>query len=161
MNSSIDFSRSDMSNLKKMINKSPKAFNSALEKASIQLLTWMNTGSGGTAQSAKPPIRWGVLRGSSSAFVGPSKIIDFRQQIKAGSRETITPASSYSAPKNTITVVWNTDYADKMHEWPGPWGEFTERDGDAGAKWVEKHLKADKDLLMKVIGLEFKQELRL
>ena len=29
--------------------------------------------------------------------------------------------------------------------------------GDAGNKWVEKHLQADKDALMQVIAKEFKR----
>lgn len=161
MNGRLDFSRSDMANLQKLIKKSPAAFRKAQEIASLQLLTWMNTGSGGTSESRKPPIRWGILRGSSSAFVGAVKVGDYPITIKAGAKETISPASSYVAPDNTTTIVYNTDYAAKMHEWEGGWGEFTERDGDAGNKWIEKHLQADKDLFVKVLGIEFKKETRL
>ena len=161
MNGQMDFSKTDLSGLQKFAKQSPQAFNKALQKASIQLLTWMNTGSGGTSDSSKPPIRWGVLRGSSSVFVGSTKIKDFKMKIRPGSVAEITPASSHSAPDNTGTIVYNTDYAAKMHEWPGPWGEFTERDGDAGAKWIEKHLQSDKDLFVKIIGIEFKKELKL
>jgi len=161
MNGKMDFSKSDLSELKKFAIKSPKAFTKAQGKASLQLLTWMNTGSGGSSESRKPPIRWGVLRGSSSAFVGDQKVGDFRINVKPGSKEQISPAVSYSAPPGTTTVVYNTDYAAKMHEWDGEWGEFTIQDGDAGNKWIEKHLQTDKDLFMKVIGIEFKKEMKL
>jgi hypothetical protein len=155
----MDFSKSDMRGLKQLALKSPGEFRKAQEKATIQLLTWMNMGSPGT--SAKPPIRFGVLRGSSSAFVGSSKLKDFSITIKPGSKETISPAGSYSAPDGTTTIVYNTDYAAKMHEWEGTWGDFTIQDGDAGNKWIEKHLQADKDLFMKVIGIEVKKGLNL
>ncbi len=161
MNGKMDFSKSDFSALEKFAKQSPKAFTKAQEKASLQLLTWMNTGSFGTSESRKPPIRYGVLRGSSSAFVGSQKVGDFKINVKAGSKEQISPASSYAAPGGTTTIVYNTDYAAKMHEWGGPWGEFTEQDGDAGAKWVEKHLQADKDLFIKILGIEFKKDMHL
>lgn len=159
MKGHMDFSKSDMRGLKQLARKSPAEFRKAQEKATIQLLTWMNNGSPGT--SAKPPIRFGVLRGSSSAFVGSNKLKDFSITIKPGGKETISPAGSYSAPDNTSIIVYNTDYAAKMHEWEGNWGDFTVQDGDAGNKWIEKHLQADKDLFMKVIGLEVKKGLNL
>jgi len=161
MNGKMDFSKSDLSELKKFAKKSSKVFTKAQKKASLQLLTWMNTGSGGTPESRKPPIRWGILRGSSSAFVGDQKVGDFRINVKPGSKEQISPATSYVAPPGTTTIVYNTAYAAKMHELPGPWGEFTEQDGDAGAKWIERHLQTDKDLFMKVIGIEFKKDMHL
>lgn len=149
----------DLSALDKLARKSPKAFTKAMEKGAIQLLTWMNNGS--AKESAKPPIRFGVLRGSSSAFVGNKLVQVFPQQIKSGAKETITPNKSHQGPSTTITVGWNTDYAAKMHEWDGEWGPFTMQDGNAGAKWIEKHLKADKEDLMKMIRLEVKRDLKL
>lgn len=161
MKVSMDFKKNDLKNLERLVRRSPGAFKKAQEKASLQLLTWMNTGSGGTSESRKPPIKWGVLRGSSSAFVGNSKVGDFKINVDARSKEQISPATSYSAPDGTTTIVYNTEYAAKMHEWKGGWGEATERDGDSGEKWIERHLQADKDLFMKVIGIEFKKDVGL
>ena len=96
-----------------------------------------------------------MLRGSSSAFVGNELVFIYVPHQVAG--ET-TPARSHSASALMITWVWNTDYAAKMHEWKGGWGEATERDTDAGNKWAEKHLLADRKDLIEVIGRSFKKE---
>ena len=147
----------DLKPLKSLAKKSPIAFKKAMEKAAAQFLLWANDGSKNSPR--KPPIRWGVLRGSSSAFVGNTLVKVSDQQIKAGATERPTPAKSHSAPATSITWVWNTEYATKMHEWSGGWGEFTERDANAGAKWLEEHLKADRNDLMEMIGKEVKNEL--
>jgi hypothetical protein len=147
----------DMKPLEDLQRKSPEIFFEALKAAAIQFLTWANTGSGGTSESRKPPIRFGVLRGSSSAFVNGQLVQVYPQSIKAGAEETPSPARS-GAPKDVSTTwVWNTDYASKMHEWSGGWGKFTSQDGDAGNKWAEKHVDADKELWLKVVTAEFKK----
>ncbi|KKN59448.1 hypothetical protein LCGC14_0541600 [marine sediment metagenome] len=148
--------RMDLRPLKRLQKRSPKFFAKAMEKGAVQLLNWSNNGS--MKESRKPPIRWGVLRGSSSAFVGNKLILIFPQSIISGSKEKVTPAHSGAVAGLVITVVWNTDYAMKMHEWKGGWGKFTERDMDAGNKWIEKHLKNDREDLMEVIRIEFKKE---
>lgn len=113
----------------------------ALAQVAVQMLTWMNTGS--PNEPLKPPIRFGTLRGSGSAFVG-EKLVG----IAPSEGGNPTPATSLSAADYTITVVYNTDYAAKMHEWKGGWGQYTKQDGSAGAKWIEKHLAADGPLAM-------------
>ena len=131
----------------------------ALAKAALQFLAWANNGS--TQSSRKPPIRWGVLRGSSSAFVGSTHIGNSTTRIQPGAPENPTPNESYSGNKNEIVWGWNTEYAKKMHEWEGGWGPYTTQDGNAGAKWLEEHLQADKDMLMNLIGTFYKKEMGL
>jgi len=144
-----------MEPLKKLLRQSPKFFTEAMEKGTIQFLNWSNTGSGKSPK--KPPIRWGVLRGSASAFVGSKLVSIFTPNQMAG---VPTPAKSNDAVRVTkgvsATWVWNTDYAKKMHEWIGGWGEFTLQDGDAGNKWLEDHLRADRNALMDMVAAEFK-----
>lgn len=145
--------------LRKFAKKSPTAFKKAMKVGAIQFLTWANTGS--RKESRTPPIRWGVLRGSSSAFLGNELVTIFPVSILPGAKEEPSPASSATAPEMTITWVWNTDYATKMHEWKGGWGKYTVQAGDAGNKWLEKHIKADREILMETIGREFKKEMQL
>ncbi len=141
----------DLKPLEHLQCKSPKAFNTAQKKAAIQFLNWANNGS--AKSSRKPPIKHGILRGSSSAFVGKELVQTFTQLIAPGSTERPTPAKSHNASDTTMTWVWNTDYATRMHEKiGGSWGPITLQDGDAGAKWVEEHLQKDKDNLMALIG---------
>ena len=75
--------------------RSPAMFHEAMKRGAIQLLTWCNTGS--PRESRKPPIRFGVLRGSSSAFVGSDLVEVFKQSIQPGAIETPEPAMSHSA----------------------------------------------------------------
>lgn len=121
-------------------------FEKAMEVGAIQFLTWCNTGAGGSRSPAKPPIMWGVLRGSSSAFVNGKYVGAFKQNIGSGAPEKPTPNKSYKG--KGIVVGWNTVYAARMHE-----DDYVpQRDG--GPKWIEEHIKADKDLLMETIAEE-------
>jgi len=138
--------------LARLQKQSPKHFKEAQKRGAIQFLNWANNGS--AKSSKKPPIRWGVLRGSSSAFVGGDLVMKFPYVVREG---MVTPAENYSGKDLVITWCWNTDYAAKMHEHKGGWGKFTLQDGNAGNKWIEEHLQADKEDLMKVIGEEFKR----
>lgn len=141
--------------LRKLARISQPNFIKAMEKAAIQFLAWCNNGS--PKEPRKPPIRWGVLRGSSSAFVG-KKLVSIFQINTSGAIEAPTPAQSFNAAPTTATWVWNTDYATRMHEWRGSWGRFTLQDGNAGNKWLEKHLQKDRNDLMDLIAIEFKKE---
>ena len=138
----------DFRKLRKLQRKSPEMFEKAMEKGAIQFLDWANNGS--SKESRKPPIREGTLRGSASAFVG-NKLVAIAPSIGGEP----TPASSYNGNPLTITWAWNTNYAHRMHEHKGKWGKFTKQDGDAGNKWLEKHLTADKEDLISVIKKEF------
>ncbi len=145
----------DFRELEKFQRQSPEHFKEAAKVGAVAFLNWANMGSG--KESRKPPIKWGVLRGSSSAFVGNELVMIFPGDILPGSEEEKTPALSYNGKELVITWIWNTDYAAKMHEWQGGWGEATERDTDAGNKWLEKHLDKDKNDLIEVIGKKYKK----
>ena len=148
----------DLSPLKRLQRKSPEKFRKAMEKGVIAFINWCNLGSGTCTR--KPPIRWGVLRGSSSGFVGSKLVFTYPQIITPGGLEKPTPAISHSAKGTVMTFAWNTDYAYKMHEWgknPNEgWGEKTKQDLDAGNQWLLMHLQKDRNDLMKVIAKEFK-----
>lgn len=153
----------DLSPLKKLQRQSPEKFKRAMEKGGIAFLNWANLGS--RKCTRKPPIRWGVLRGSSSAFVGSKLVTTFPQVLTpviapGMAQMSATPAKSYSGKPLVITWCWNTEYARKMHEWgknPNEgWGPATRRDLDAGNQWLLMHLDKDRNDLMKVIAKEFK-----
>ena len=140
--------------LKKLQKESADMFEKSMAKGGIQFLNWANNGS--KNESKKPPIRFGVLRGSSSVFVDKKLISVFDIPIKAGAKERPSPAKTNDVPKPlTLTFVWNTNYANKMHEHDGNWGPFTTADGDAGNKWLEEHLKADRQDLIDFIKDDF------
>ena len=147
MKPSITIKQMNFGELKELQRKSPRLFEKAMEKAGIQFMNWANNGS--AAESRKPPIKWGVLRGSASTFVA-NRLIGITKEGQGG-----TPATTYNGSPLTLTWAWNTDYAAKMHEHTGNWGPATKRDGDGGNKWLEKHLKADKQALIDMIAKEF------
>lgn len=133
--------------IEKLIKGNNVFLQKAQEKAALQMLTWMNSGSPNT--SAKPPIMWGVLRGSSSAFVNNVLVAVFES---SGITGAITPAIKADNPKKNKTIwVWNTAYSAKMHYWTGGWGPVTIQDGDAGNQWVWLHLKNDAKSWYKLI----------
>ncbi len=143
--------RADLRGLKHFIRKYPDLMKKALERPALQMLTWMNTGS--PRESATPPIRTGVLRGSGSAFVG-GKLVG-STPAKAGG----TPARSSEARDLDVHWVFNTEYAAKMHEWDGGWGKFTQQSIDGGNKWMEKHVIADRDAFTKLVARDFQKQL--
>jgi hypothetical protein len=131
--------------------QSPKALREALEVAGLSFLDWANNGS--TKESRKPPILQGFLRGSSSAFVG-GKLIG----VYEGEDNKDANRSHSDSPLN-VTWGWNADYATKMHEEEYNPGPISQQDGDAGNKWLEKHLLADKEDWMALVALEFGRRL--
>lgn len=108
----------------------------ARTQMALQLLNFCNQGSG--KDPTVPPVLTGNLRGSGSVFVGAVLVQTTRGEYSEG-----TPATSSNEPGSTITVVYNTAYAARMHEdaWePGP---RSAQSGNVGNKWVERHLAAD------------------
>lgn len=136
-------------NPKRIEKVSDEAFKEAEEKAAVQLLTWCNAGS--PSEPATPPIRWGVLRGSSSVFVENKFIDNYNEKIKSGAKDTPDPLKSYNGEKGVITIIYNLEYAFRMHEERGKtWqnlGVYSQQAANATDKWLEKHLASDgKDL---------------
>jgi hypothetical protein len=130
--------------------RAPERFGKAQGAALLQLLTWMNTGS--PRSSRTPPIRKGILRGSSSAIAG-GEVVGTGPNVPGA-----TPADR--GPKSGPLfgyLVYNVPYAARMHEHEGQWGEKTLQAGDAGRKWMEEHLRADRDAFLEVLAAEFKR----
>lgn len=108
----------------------------------IQFITNISTGI-----EATPPVLSGNLRGSGSVFIGNEFVKDSQSIVG----EKGTPATSNNInDESVITIMFNTPYAAKMHEWTGGWGERTKRAGNAGNKYIEKHLKKDAQEITKL-----------
>lgn len=125
-----------------------KLFPQAQEKAAIQMLDWMTSGSMGSPK--KPPIRTGVLASSGSVFY-KNKLLGITPNVaKEGSP---TPNTSY----NTKNIAWgfNTAYASRMHEDkdlnPGPYS-IRDPNMNPGNQWMTEHLQKDKDNYTKLIA---------
>lgn len=138
-------------NIKKLARKSPAAFEKAMAIAGLTFLDWANNGS--SRESRKPPIKWGFLRGSSSVFLGNKLLGAYEQEDNREANR------SHSEKPFTLTWGWNAEYATNMHETDYQPGEHSERDGDAGNKWLEKHIRADRDALMEMTAKTVKKEL--
>lgn len=119
----------------------------------LQLIN--NVVNGSPAEPVVPPVLTGLLRSSGSVFVGNKLIGTTPGQG--------TPSLTNSAPKNVVTVGFNTDYAAKMHEKLAPAGPlqpgpFSTQSGDVGGKFIEKHLAADADEIFGLYAKVFKKE---
>lgn len=146
-----------------------KAFNATRSSADfharqivgLQLLNFALNGSSG--DPTVPPIRWGVLRGSGSVFVDGTLVGDTKSSYPDG-----TPNAQYSAEAGDVTIGFNTAYAARLHEtnWV-PGGKVPSKQvqrnpgilGNVGNKWVERHLKADKDVLVALYASTFKRDM--
>lgn len=125
------------------------AMTEAMEKAGIEFIRWCNVGS--PNESAVPPIRWAILRGSCSVFVGDKLVSIF--QPPEGIDGEPTPAMTNDNPKQLeMKIVYNTDYATKVHEDLDL--KYSQRSLVAGAqkKWLEKHCAADADDFWKLVA---------
>ena len=122
----------------------------AKSQAALQFLNWCNEGS--PNEPTVPPIKTGNLRGSASVFVGAVLIMNTRQNYGVG-----TPVTNYDAPVNEMTLVYNTDYAARMHEDTWNPGEGSLQSGNVGNKWVERHMSADGAALLEMYALTLKR----
>src|SRR6185369_4734321 len=94
-------------NLRKLNKESPQMLQKAFEKMSITLLGWMNDGSPNSPK--KPPIRWAVLRASSSVLVD-GRVVGF-SEVRPEKGEA-TPATTGTIRRRKFyyvaELVWNT-----------------------------------------------------
>lgn len=109
---------------------------------------------GSPGEPVVPPIMHGILRASGSVFVG-SKFVGGNNLTGAPRSESNT---SHSAPDSVVTIGFNTAYALKMHETDWMPGPVSVQSGDVGNKFVEKHLKADKEIYLETYAKIFKRE---
>ena len=150
--------------LDKFFNKiDPDARFRALSVLGLQLLN--NAVNGSPNEGARAPIRDGRLRGSGSVFVGSKKTGDTLFLGNSG-----TPAQSYTeSNENTVTVGFNTEYVANMHENLKPYGKQFIPGGknkvrsaanvsDVEGKFLERHLKADKEELMYLYTETYKKK---
>lgn len=143
---------------KKFNRVNKKAFMKALKKGAIQMLDWSANGS--SKVQAKPPIRWGVLRASGSAFVG-NKLVGTTMGTNPPSQGSPTPNKTFNDKKRTISIGYNTAYANRQHEDKMQPGIFSQQAGNSnpGNQWLQKHLIGDGSLLMKMISEILEKEL--
>lgn len=137
-------------NFKEFRRVSDKAFDRSLKRGAIQMLDWSANGS--SKVQAKPPIRFGVLRASGSAFVS-NKLVGTTTGSNPPSKGAGTPNKSFNGGKRTITIGYNTAYARRQHEDKNQPGPFSKSSGnsDPGNQWLQKHLIGDGSLLMDMI----------
>ena len=135
----------------------------AKTEVALSLLKFVLAGS--SKEAVVPPIMFGVLRGSGSVFVGNKLIGDSKAFGRDG-----RPNTSYSAKPNQITIGFNTAYAARMHEHLAPYGSpdrivgkvlqpgpTSQQSGDTGGKYLERHLQADGETLVKLWAELFKK----
>lgn len=152
-----------MGTVKNTIVKGFKTFDKTHNKASdaaaialgLQLLNFCANGS--PSDPIKPPILTGYLRGSGSVFYN-NRFLTATPPVK-GKGEPLK-AFSVNTPKGQriVTVIYNTAYALRMHESFWNPGKESQKDGNTGRKWLERHVKADAPDLIYLYGEIYKKE---
>lgn len=126
----------------------------------LQAMNWMINGS--SRSNRTPPIKFGVLKGSFSVFVGSLFVGDSSNKFFGG-----TPLKSglRTGEKNlaSIFIIANTDYAAKMESELTPAGDLqlgpvSRRSPGSGGHYIEGHLKADRNLYVSFYARMFKKE---
>lgn len=139
-------------------NKTSAADKLAKTEIGLQLINWIVNGS--SSEPVVPPILWGNLRAAGSVFVG-SEFVGGNNLYKV--KKPTKPIdeniqnTSHNAPISTVTIGFNTSYATKMHETKWNPGPASEKSGDTGNKFVEKHLKSDGKALIKMYAETLKK----
>ena len=125
---------------------------------------------GSPNESVVPPILTGRLRASGSVFIGDKFVGDtqgYQVVTRIKGSKGATPNKSHSDKISTVTVGFNTKYAAILHEKqfsenprPGFWspGKSSKESGDVGNKFLEKHLKADKEELLEIYADTVEEE---
>ena len=124
----------------------PDILKKAIGKAGVQLLNWATLGSPNLPLRA--PVLRGILIGSGSVHVGGKHIASFSQ----GTGTPNTGTTRLREKEFTLTIAYNTIYAEKLHngEWsPGP---VSVQAGNVGNKWLEEHMRADRIDTMKLVA---------
>lgn len=150
--------------LEQLSKETPEMFQKGLRDAGVWFLTGASTGNDDTGNQARPPIRYGVLRGSGAVYIGGKLVSEYKQQqpLEADAPEGtvhVTNPNQISAPDNEVTWSWNTSYAAAQHEGGFKPGPATEGDPNAGPKWLEKHLATDAGTFWKTIAVRTKYHL--
>jgi hypothetical protein len=127
------------------------AHRNAMRKMGIALLGFILNGS--SNDPTVPPKKSGMLRGSGSVFVEKELVHTSRGEYPAG-----TPAQQYNAGKDTVAVGLNTAYAHRLHETKWKPGPGSIQSGNVGNKFIERHLIADRETLLKTYAAEVKRE---
>ena len=136
--------------------KSKIGFKKAWGAVGLQLLN--NTVNGSPAEPVVPPIMHGYLRGSGSVFIGSELLATSDKFGETNHSGDAKPNTSYSGKDMELTIGFNAPYAARMHE--GEWkpGPVSQQSGDVGNKFLEKHLKNDRQELMQLYADLVKKE---
>lgn len=150
---------------KGLLAKSRKELRAAMVKGAIQLIDW--TANGSPVNEKRPPIRWGILSGSGSAFVG-GQFITTTESAGKGGTPNRQLHNTDATGKIKITIGYNTEYAAAVHEGltrsgdemkPGPYSRQAGPTRYPGNKWLSSHLQTDGPLLLKVVAEFLKSNL--
>lgn len=136
-------------NFDKFKKENPAVLKDAFAKAGIQLISWMNEGSKSVA--TRPPIEFGVLVGSAAVHIGKNFIGVYQ-------KENGTPYTGTISEKDfTVTISYNTAYAEWLHN--GDWnpGPRSKQAGGVGNKWLKKHLDGDKKDFINLVNIFYEK----
>lgn len=126
----------------------------ALNKAGIQLLTWIINGSPRVDRT--PPLKTGMLRGSGSAIVNGKSVYTGGSLGYMG-----TPAIAKKNERDfEILIHFNTPYADHMENGTYNLGKFSAQAKNAGSGFIAMHLAGDGEAITRFIARSINRDLK-
>lgn len=125
-------------------------------KCGLQMVNFIINGS--SNESVTPPVKWGNLRACASVFVGSEFVGGNNLYSVKQNPGDEQPCTSYTGNANTITIGFNASYSARMHETEWMPGPVSMQAGNTGSKFVEKHLKADKETIIAMYAETFRKE---
>jgi len=143
-------SRDLLKGAKRYGRETAKSISLAMEKAGIQLLTWVINGS--PNETKTPPLLTGFLRGSGTAVVN-NKVV-----FTGGSLGfTGDSFSGKNTSDNEILIVFNTPYAERMETGDYKLGKRSARIGNAGKNFIASHIEGDAVSLTNFMAKDIKR----
>ena len=159
----FDFKIND-NELKKKLGRASRAYLSAayrgVYRAGLQQLTWVVQGS--PKINKTPPIKTAFLRSAGQVLVNGRAAytaLDIGVSSKKGQAEKINLGTRKPNTYN-FEIVFNAKYAAKMEKGGYNLGEKSKQAGNAGPKFLESHIKGDKEMILQGIADFIKQKVR-
>ena len=119
-------------------------------RAGLQQLAWVINGPPGTKINKTPPIRTAFLRSAGQVLVNGRPAytaLDINIISEKGQAKKINSGTRKPNTYN-FEIIFNAKYAAKMEKGGYNLGELSKQAGNAGPKFLESHMKGDKEMIL-------------
>ena len=129
-----------------------RAASRAVRRAGLQQLAWVVQGS--PQVNKTPPIKTAFLRSAGQVLVNGRPAytaLDIGVTSKKRQAKKINSGTRKPDTYN-FEIIFNAEYAERMEKGPYNLGEISIQAGNAGPKFLESHMKGDKEMILQGIA---------